>query len=122
MSIEQSVNKALKQVDFRSFCSGNVSGSGGVSSVKSYVNHHKFCKKGNIKKDFRPNEKRYSGNPPKKSANDLPECVTNKPIFSDNKDLATPPMTLKNNKYKCCTSCNNVKGAWGFHWKDGHKE
>ena len=31
-------------------------------------------------------------------------------------------MTRNKNKYKCCTSCNNGQGEWGFHWKDGHKE
>ena len=31
-------------------------------------------------------------------------------------------MTSNNKKYKWCISCNNGKGAWGFHWKDGHKE
>ena len=31
-------------------------------------------------------------------------------------------MTGNNNKYKWCISCNNGKGAWGFHSKDGHKE
>ena len=31
-------------------------------------------------------------------------------------------MTRNDKKYKWCTSCNNGKGAWGFHWKDGHEE
>ena len=31
-------------------------------------------------------------------------------------------MTPNNKKYKWCISCNNGKGEWGFHWKDGHKE
>ena len=31
-------------------------------------------------------------------------------------------MFLNNNNYKWCTSCNNGQGAWGFQWKDGHKE
>ena len=48
--------------------------------------------------------------------------MTKKPIVSDTKDLTTATMTRNNNKYKWCISCNNVQGAWGFHWKDGHKE
>ena len=31
-------------------------------------------------------------------------------------------MTRNDKKYKWCTSCNNGQGAWGFHWKGGHKE
>ena len=31
-------------------------------------------------------------------------------------------MIRNNKKYKWCTSCNNGQSAWGFHWKDGHKE
>ena len=31
-------------------------------------------------------------------------------------------MHHNNNKYKWCTYFNNGNGAWGFHWKDGHKE
>ena len=31
-------------------------------------------------------------------------------------------MTRNYKKYKWCTSFNNGKGAWGFHWKDGHGE
>ena len=31
-------------------------------------------------------------------------------------------MTRNNNKYKWCTSFNNIQGAWGFHWKGGHQE
>ena len=31
-------------------------------------------------------------------------------------------MTRNDKKYKRWTSCNNGKGAWGFHWKDGHEE
>ena len=54
--------------------------------------------------------------------NELPEWVTRKPVDSDNKDLTTATMTRNDKKYKWCTSCNNGKGAWGFHWKDGHEE
>ena len=45
-----------------------------------------------------------------------------KPVDSDNKDLITATMTCNDKKYKWCTSCNNGKGVWGFHWKDGHEE
>ena len=31
-------------------------------------------------------------------------------------------MTRNDKKYKCCISCNNNQGVWGFHWKDGHEE
>ena len=31
-------------------------------------------------------------------------------------------MTRNDKKYKWCTYCNNVQGAWGFRWKDGHEE
>ena len=59
---------------------------------------------------------------PKKSINELPEWVTRKPVDSDTKDLTTATMNRNDKKYKWCTSCNNGKGAWGFHWKDGHEE
>ena len=63
-----------------------------------------------------------SGNPPKKSANELPEWVTKNPAVSDTKDLATSTINRNNKQYKWCTSFNNVNGAWGFPWKDGHEE
>ena len=31
-------------------------------------------------------------------------------------------MNYNSNNYKGCTYCNNVNGAWGFHWKHFHKE
>ena len=37
------------------------------------------------------------------------------------KILQHPPWPAKK-EYKCCTSCNNGNGAWGFHWKYGHDE
>ena len=52
----------------------------------------------------------------------LPEWVTRNPVVSDTKDMKTATMTLNVKKYKWCTSCNNIQGAWGFHWKDGHEE
>ena len=72
MAIEQSINKALKQVDFKSRCSGSGSNSGGGSSARSDNTCHKCGKKGHIKKDFRLKRNGSGGNPPKKSANELP--------------------------------------------------
>ena len=31
-------------------------------------------------------------------------------------------MNRNNKQYKWCTSCNNGNGAWGYHWKFGHRE
>ena len=45
MFVEQSINKALKQVDFKSRRSGNGSGSGRGSSASSDINCHKCGKK-----------------------------------------------------------------------------
>ena len=73
---------------------------------------HKWDKKGHIKKDCRSKVNGSSGNPPKKSTNELPGWVTNKPIVSDTKDLATATMTLNHKKCKWCTSCNNGNGPW----------
>ena len=53
VAIEQSINKALKQVDFRILRSGNVSGSGKGSSARSDRTFHKFVKKVHIQKDCR---------------------------------------------------------------------
>ena len=46
MEIDNSVNKALKQVDFKSQRSVNGSSSGGGSSERSNMIHHKCGKKG----------------------------------------------------------------------------
>ena len=83
---------------------------------------HKCGKKGHIQKDCRSNGNGSGGNPPKKFTNEIPEWVTKKPVVSDTKDLTTETMACNKKKYKWCTSCSNGKGAWGFHWKDGHKE
>ena len=73
MAIEQSINKALKQVDFKSRRSGNVSGSGRGSSARSDNGTcHKCGKKGHIKKDCRSTGNGYSGNTPKNSINEIP--------------------------------------------------
>ena len=120
MDIEQSINKALKQVDFKSRRSGNDSGSGRGSSARSDKTCHKSGKKGHIQKYCRSKGNGSSGNTPKESINELPEWVTRKPVDPDTKDLTTATMTCNGKKYKWCTSCNNGQGAWGFHWKDGH--
>ena len=122
MDIEQSINKALKQVNFKSRRSGNGSGSRKGSSARSDITYHKCGKKGHIQKDCRSKANGSNGNTPKKSTNELPEWVTRTPVVSDTKDLTTATMTLNVKKYKWYTSCNNVQGAWGFHWKDGHEE
>ena len=122
VEIEQSINKALKQVDFRSRRSGNCSGYGKGSSTRSDITCHKCGKKGHIQKDCKSKVNGSSGNTPKKSMNELPEWVTRKPVDSDNQDLTTATMNRNEKKYKCCTSCNEGKGEWEFHWKDGHEE
>ena len=48
--------------------------------------------------------------------------MTRKPVDSDTKDLVIATMTRNNKKYKWCISCNNGQGAWGFNWKDYHRE
>ena len=83
---------------------------------------HKCGEKGHIKKDCSSTGNGSSGNTPKKYINELPKWVTRKPVDSDTKDLTTSTMNRNDKKYQLCTSCNNVKGAWGFHWKDGHEE
>ena len=100
MAIEQFINKALKQVDFKSRHSGNGSGSGGGSSTRSDMTCHKCSKKVHVKKDCRSKGNGSGGNPPKKSANEIPEWVTKKPVVSDIKDPAIYTMTRNNNKYK----------------------
>ena len=47
---------------------------------------------------------------------------TRKPVDSDTKYMITATMTCNNKNYKWCISCNNGQGAWGFHWKDYHRE
>ena len=83
MTIEQSINKSLKQVDFNSRRSVNCSGSEIGLSTKSYITCHKCGKKGHIQKDCRSNGNGSSGKSPKNSTNDLPEWMTMKPVFSD---------------------------------------
>ena len=56
---------------------------------------HKCVKKGHIQKDCRSKRNGSSGSPTKKSEKELLEWVTNNPVVSYNKDLATDIMTLK---------------------------
>ena len=120
MAIENSINKALKQVDFKSRHSGNGSGSGKGSFTRSDGKCQKCGKKGHIQKECRSKGNGSSGSTHNKSINEIPEWVTRKPVDSDTKDLTTATMTHNDKKYNWCTSCNNGKGARGFHWKDGH--
>ena len=122
MAVEQFINKALKQLYFKSRRSVNGSVSGRGSSARSDINSHKCCKKGHIHKECRSKGNGSSGNSPKNSTNELTEWVTQKPVVSDTKCLTIANMTRNNKKYKWCTSCNNGQGAWVFHWKDGHEE
>ena len=72
MAIEQSINKALKQVDFKSRHSGNGSGSGKGSSAKSDRKCHKCGKRGHIQKDCESKVNGSNDNTSKKSINELP--------------------------------------------------
>ena len=98
MAIEHLVNKALKQFEFKSHHSGNISGYGGVSSPRSNMNCHKCGREGNIHKHCRSKGTGSSGNTPKKITNEIPEWVTKKPVVSDTKDLETATMTHHNKK------------------------
>ena len=98
MAIEQSINKALKQVAFKSQNSGNGSGSRRGSSTRSDKTCHKCGKRGHIQIYCRSKENGSSGKTPKKSINELPEWVTRKPVVSDTKDLTTATMTHNDRK------------------------
>ena len=111
MAIEKSINKDLKEVDFKSCLSGSGSGSGGDSSARSDNTYHKCGKKVHVKKDCRSKGNGSGRNPPKKSTNELPGWVTNNPVVSDTKDLATDTINRNKNQYKWCTSFNNGQGA-----------
>ena len=72
MAIEQSTNKALKQVDFKSRRSGNGNGYGKGSFARSDGKCHKCGKKSHIQRDCRSKGNGSSDNTPKKSINELP--------------------------------------------------
>ena len=76
MSIEQLINKALKQVDLKYWRIGNGSGSVRGSSARLDITCHTCGKKGHIQKDFRSKGNGSIENPTKKSTNELPEWVT----------------------------------------------
>ena len=76
MAIEQLINKALKQIDFKSRRSGNGSGSEKGSFTRSDGKCHKCGKKGHIQKDFKSKANGYSDNTPKKSIHELSKWVT----------------------------------------------
>ena len=69
VDVEHSIDKALKQVDFRILRSGNVSGFGGGSSARSDITCHKCGKKGYLKKNCRSKGNGSGGDLPKKSPN-----------------------------------------------------
>ena len=73
MGIEQLIKKSLNQVDFKSLCSGNGSGSERVSYSRSDITCHKCGKKGHIQKNCRSKGNVSSGNLPNKCTNELPE-------------------------------------------------
>ena len=98
MIIEQSVKKDVNQVDFKIHRSGNGSGSGGGSSVKSNVTCHKCGKKGHIHKYCRSKVTASSDNPHNKSANELAYLVTKKPVVLDTKYLTTANTTCNNKR------------------------
>ena len=71
VAIEQSINKALKKVDFKIHHSGNGSGSGKGSYARSDITFHTCGKKCHIKKDCRSKEIGSSGTTPNNSTNEL---------------------------------------------------
>ena len=115
VAIEQSTNKALKQIQFKSRQKIVDIFTGRESHIKSYVTCHKCGKKVHTKKECRPKGTGSSGNQPKKYENEIPEWVTKKPVVSYIEILATDTMARNNKKHKWCISCNNGNGVWGFH-------
>ena len=97
MAIEYSVNKDMKKVYFKSYCSGNGRVYEGRSYVRLNGTCHKCVNKGCLQKDCSPKGTDFSGNPPKKSKFELPEWVTYNPIVSCTKDIATSTITHNNN-------------------------
>ena len=122
VGIEESVKKALKQVEFKGHHSVNVIGSRGGSNYRSNVTCNMCGNKGHVQKYYRPKVTGSSGNPTNKYKNDLPEWFTKKHAVSDTKDLETSTMNRNNKSYKCCNYNNNGIGAWEFHWKGGPEE
>ena len=75
-----------------------------------------------VKKYFIYNGNGSSGESFQKTTRNITEWVTKKPVISDVKDLETATMICNNDKYKCCTSCNNANAVCCFHWKYRNKE
>ena len=71
MVVEQLIKKALKQVYFKRFRSGNGSGSERGSSARSDITCHECGKKGHIQKDYRSKGNGSCGNSHKNSTNEL---------------------------------------------------
>ena len=103
VDIEQSTNKALKQVDFKSRRSGNDSGSRKGSSTRSDINCHKCGKKAISRKTAGQRKMALLGNHQRSPENELPEWVTKKPVVSDTKYLTSATMTRNDKKYKWYT-------------------
>ena len=122
MVVDQSIDNALKQVYFKSRHSGNGSGSGRGSYARLDITCHTCGKKGHIQKDCRSKGNGSSWNSPKKSTNELPEWMTQKPVVSDTKHMIKSTINRNNKKYMWCTFFNNGQGEWLFHWKDSHEE
>ena len=95
LAIDQSIKKALKQVDFKRRRSVNGSVSGGQSSARSDMIFHKCDKRVHIKKDCRSKVNGSDGKSPKKSRKDLSELVSKKHVVSDTNYLATATMNCK---------------------------
>ena len=106
---------AIEKVGFGSHynVNGDVSRRGSFSRSNVIIN--KCGKMGHIQKYWRSKVTVSSGNPSKKSQNELPEWVTKKTVVLYIKDLATPTMTQNNKKYNWCNACNNFNGVWGFY-------
>ena len=107
MKIDHLSNKALKQVDFKTYFSINGSGSGGGSYSRSEVICHNCGKNGYFQKYCRSEVNFYSGKLSKNSTNEIPEWVTNKPVVLNTNDIAIYTTTHNNNNDKCCNYCNN---------------
>ena len=56
------------------------------------------------------------------STRKIQKQVIKKPMISDAEYLTTDTMTGNRKQWKWFTSCNNNKGACGYHWKIVQKE
>ena len=92
------------------------------SSTKSDVTCHNCGKRGHLKRNYKTNRYGFNWDLSKTSTRKLPKWVTKKPMILDIKNLTTATMNRKKHHYKWCTCCNNGNGAWGYHWRIGHRE